>query len=115
MPDEPETQASRPTPEDPHAPIRPDPLRQAKIAMASLAACIVETMNDKDATFRERFLERLDRVYENYRGNSDADPLHVLEVIHWTRELLDEWNPVPGRVDTIFGTRPAEETVSENE
>jgi len=73
----------------------PDGLHQSKLAAAILAACIVQTLNESDPTFEPRFSARLRREYEKYRNNSDADPVHVLEVIHWTRELLKGWNPVP--------------------
>ena len=72
-----------------------DSLHQAKLAAAALAACIVGTLNETDPTFKTRFLDRLAREYEKYRNNSDADPVHVLDVIHWTGQLLKGWNPVP--------------------
>jgi hypothetical protein len=72
-----------------------DDLHQAKLAAAALDACIVQTLNESDPTFEPRFLDRLGREYEKYRNNSDADPVHVLDAIHWTGELLKGWNPVP--------------------
>ena len=72
-----------------------DDLHQAKLAAAALAACIVQTLNESDPTFERRFLDRLGGEYEKYRNNSDADPVHVLDVIHWTGELLKGWDPVP--------------------
>src|SRR5688572_9497264 len=109
MPIEPENERTRSAQDELYASLRPDNLRQMKIGMATLAASVVETLSENDATFRDRFLDRLERVHENYRSNSDADPLHVLEVIHWTRELLGGWNPVPARVDSIFGVPAAVE------
>ena len=72
-----------------------DNLHQAKLAVSTLAACIVQALNESDPSFEARFLDRLRREYEKYRNNSDADPVHVLEVLHWTGELLKGWNPVP--------------------
>ena len=72
-----------------------DSLHQAKLAAAALGACIVQTLNESDPSFEARFLDRLGREYEKYRNNSDTDPVHVLDVIHWTGELLKGWNPIP--------------------
>ena len=83
-------------------PLEPDHLRLAKIAMATLAACLVKTLDETDQSFKARFLDRLARAYEEYRNNSEADPTHVLEVIHWTGEMLNGWNPVPGRDKPLF-------------
>lgn len=83
-----------------------DDLHQAKLAAAALAACIVQTLNESDPTFEGRFLDRLGREYEKYRDNSDADPVHVLDVIHWTGELLKGWNPVPKQAGRRRGEAP---------
>ena len=107
MAEEAETQATRPAPEEVQIPLRQDNVRQMKIALATLAASVVETLSEKDAGFQQRFLARLDKAHENYRNNSDADPQHVLEVIHWTGEMLRGWNPVPGSDKSIFGETPA--------
>lgn len=86
-----------------------DSLHQAKVAAAALAACIVGTLNESDPSFEARFLDRLRREYEKYRNNTDADPLHVLDVIHWTGELLAGWEPLPeqGTRSTVEELQPA--------
>jgi hypothetical protein len=82
--------------------LKNDNLRQAKIAMATLAACIVDTLKESDPSFEPRFLARLDSAREKYRNNSDADPQQVLDVLHWTTEMLRGWNPVPDQEGPIF-------------
>ena len=99
-PDNPPTEAV--TAGDPPMPLKPDDLCQAKLGMATLAACIIDALKQSDAAFGDHVLSRLDRAYAVYRNNSDADPQHVLEVIHWTRELLAGWNPVPGENKPLF-------------
>jgi hypothetical protein len=85
------------------AALKPENVRQMKIAIATIATCIAKSISETDGQLEQRFVGLLDRAYDNYRENSDADPQHVLEVIHWTREMLKGWNPVPGRKESIFG------------
>jgi hypothetical protein len=92
--------------EDVQAALKPENVRQMKIAMVTLATCIVEALNETDEQYAARFVGLLDKAFDNYRNNSDADPQHVLEVIHWTREMLRGWNPVPGCKESIFGQAP---------
>lgn len=103
MPEEEERQELDSAQEQVHATLKPDNVRQMKIAMATLATCVVKSLDDNDGHVEQRFTRLLDKAYENYRENSDADPQHVLEVIHWTREMLNGWNPVPRRKQPIFG------------
>ncbi|MBA3578109.1 MAG: hypothetical protein H0W39_10970 [Sphingomonas sp.] len=103
MVDETETQETQLVQEQAQAALKPENVRQMKIAMVTLATCVVEAINESDNQFEQRFVKLLDKAYHNYRDNSDADPQHVLEVIHWTREMLQGWNPVPGRKESIFG------------
>lgn len=44
-------------------------LFQAKRGTAVLAACIVQTLNESDNTFQERFLKRLSEAYYEIRDN----------------------------------------------
>ncbi|QIK78078.1 hypothetical protein G7077_03270 [Sphingomonas piscis] len=82
--------------------LKPENVRQMKIAMATLVACAVRATNDNE--LEQRFVSLVDQAFDNYRTNSDADPQHVLEALHWTREMLSGWNPVPGRKTPIFGS-----------
>lgn len=83
--------------------LKPENMRQVKIAMATLAAALIKSVEESEAQPEQRFVKLLDQAYDSFRENSDADPQHVLEVIHWTREMLRGWNPVPGRKSSIFG------------
>jgi hypothetical protein len=94
---------AQPTHEEAQSSLKPENVRQMKIAMVTLATCLVEALSERDKQYQERFVKLLDKAFENYRNNSDADPQHVLEAIHWTREMLKGWNPVPGRKHSIFG------------
>ena len=85
------------------AALKPENVRQVKIGMATLAACMIKALNESDREIEQRFVGLLDKAYDNYRTCSDADPQHVLEVIHWTREMLKGWNPVPGRTNPVLG------------
>jgi hypothetical protein len=108
MADDAESQEPQPAQEDVQASLKPENVRQMKIAMTTLAACMAGALNETDSQFEQRFVKLLDKAFDNYRNNSDADPQHVLEVIHWTREMLSGWNPVPGSKDSIFGEEKAE-------
>lgn len=88
------------------AALKPENVRQVKIGMATLATCIIKSLSERDPEIEQRFVGLLDKAYDNYRTCSDADPQHVLEVIHWTREMLKGWNPVPGRADPVLGEAP---------
>ena len=74
-----------------------DDLHQAKVGMATLIALVVQTLNETDQSFQARFLERCGRAYGEYRDNSENDPMHILELLNWTRELLTGWNPIQGQ------------------
>jgi hypothetical protein len=41
--------------------------------VAILAACFVQTANESDPSFEERFLERLSKAYRELRDNSEGD------------------------------------------
>lgn len=78
-------------------------LHQAKLGMATLAACIVQTLNESDQSFQARFLDRLGRAYREHRENSENDPREILELLSWTRELLTGWNPITGQGEPFLG------------
>lgn len=107
MSDEEDGQEAESAQEQVQAALKPENVRQVKIAIATIATCLVKSVSDEDGNLEQRFVRLLDKAYDNYRENSDADPQHVLEVIHWTREMLRGWNPVPGRKEPIFGDEHA--------
>ena len=60
---------------------------ETRLAMAALAACIVRTLGERDATFVPRALENIERVYHEIR-DSGQDHLGTLETLQNLRELL---------------------------
>jgi len=72
-------------------------LDRAKNGMAILSACIVQTMNDADPTFRDRFLERLSHAYSDLRNKAAGNVVEELELLSWTRELLTGFSIVSGQ------------------
>ncbi|MBZ9960831.1 hypothetical protein [Mesorhizobium sp. BR1-1-14] len=67
-------------------------LHRAKRGTAILAACIVQTLNESDPSFRERFLKRLSDAYY-----MEGDVIQELELLAWTREYLTGFSPVSGQ------------------
>ena len=72
---------------------------------ATLAFCIVLTLQQSDPTFQERFLKNLDDAYYHFRDDNDAtradgsprEVTGVLEMLSWTSQMLTGWNPVLGQ------------------
>ena len=71
------------------------PLDQTKLGVASLVACIVQTLGDTDKDFQKRFLDHLDDAYAELRHKTDTD---CLELLRWTRETIQsgEFGPPSG-------------------
>ncbi len=61
-----------------------DDQRPLKLGVATLVACVVQTLNESDHTFRPRFVALLDRAYAAHREKED---IQLLELLSWTREL----------------------------
>lgn len=78
-------------------------LHRAKRGAAALTACVVQTLNESDPTFRERFLENLGRVYSEFRDNTDGDVIQELELFQWTREYLTGWSKFTGQGKPLLG------------
>ena len=72
-------------------------LTHAKRGTAILAACVVQTLNESDSSFEERFLDRLARAYRELKDNTPGDVRHEMEVLAWARELLTGFNPIDGQ------------------
>lgn len=72
-------------------------LHRSKRGVAILAACIVQTLNESDPSFEERFLERMKRAYYELRDNSDGDMSQEMELLSWTRELLTGFSLAEGQ------------------
>jgi hypothetical protein len=69
-----------------------------------LATCIVQTLNESDPTFRDRFLERLSRACRELKDNTDGDVIQELELLAWTRTYLTGFNHINGRREPFLGT-----------
>jgi hypothetical protein len=67
---------------------RTDDLIQTKFAAAYIAAAIVQTLNESDPTFRERFLQTLSKAYGSLRDQTET--VAGLELLVWTREILEK-------------------------
>lgn len=78
-------------------------LHRAKRGVAALTACVVQTLNESDPTFRERFLENLGKVYYEFRDDTDGDVIQELELFQWTREYLTGWSKFTGQGKPLLG------------
>lgn len=77
-----------------------DDLHQSKRGLASVVACLVQTINETDPTFQERFLARLEAAYYELRDSPTASSKNdhmALEPVSWVRELLTGWNVIDGQ------------------
>lgn len=82
-----------------------DPLFRAKWGAAVLAATIVETMNETDPSFRDRFLNKLEYAYRKLRDDSKNDELEGMELFNWTREALTGFSLFEGQREPFFPRR----------
>ena len=78
-------------------------LFRAKRGTAALVACVVQTLNESDPSFQERFLKRLGDVYAEFRDNTDGDVIQELELLAWTREYLTGFSFVTGQGKPLLG------------
>lgn len=74
-------------------------LHRAKRGVAILAACIVQTIDESDPSFQERFLKRLAASYRELKDNSEGDVIQEMELLAWTRDYLTGWNFLTGQGD----------------
>ncbi len=74
-----------------------DDLFRAKRGVAILATCIVQTLNESDPTFQDRFLEKLSRAYDEVKDNMQGDVRQEMELLNWTREFLTGFSWVTGQ------------------
>jgi hypothetical protein len=78
-------------------------LHRAKRGVAILTTCVVQTLNESDPSFQERFLERLGRAYGELRDNSEGDVIQEMELLSWTREYLTGFSPFTGKGEPFLG------------
>tara|TARA_R100000365_G_C2746354_1_gene75606 strand:- start:3566 stop:3844 length:279 start_codon:yes stop_codon:yes gene_type:complete len=77
-------------------------LHRAKAGVAVLAVCIVETINETDPSFRDRFLEKMGEAYHKLRDDTEGDQIEQLEMLSWTRSLLTGFDFVSGKGEPFF-------------
>lgn len=77
-------------------------LDRAMRGTAVLASCIVQTLNESDPLFQERFLNRLAEAYTEFRDNVDGDVKQELQLLAWTRSLLTGFDFVQGQGDPFL-------------
>lgn len=72
-------------------------LHRAKLGMTIVSACIVQTMNETDPTFQDRFLSRARAAYYELKDNTDGNVKEQMEALSWTMELLTGFDPINGQ------------------
>ncbi|MBP2442855.1 hypothetical protein [Rhizobium leguminosarum] len=72
-------------------------LHRAKVGVSILATCIVQTMNESDPTFTNRFLQRLGDAYSELKNNTDGDVTEQMELLTWTRSFLTGFDHLRGQ------------------
>ncbi|AEG52561.1 hypothetical protein [Sinorhizobium meliloti] len=77
-------------------------LHRAKLGMAMVSACLVQTLNETDPTFQQRFLKRMEAAYREMKDNTGGDVKEQLEALSWTMELLTGWDPIGGRQEPFL-------------
>jgi hypothetical protein len=77
-------------------------LHRAKLGVAVLATCIVEAMNETDPTFKPRLLEKIRQAYYKLRDDSEGDQIEQMELLDWTRSLLDGFDFIRGQGRPFF-------------
>lgn len=84
-------------------------LHQSKRGIASLTACLVQTIAETDPSFRDRFLQRLSEAYYDIRDNSPAQANNhmALEPLSWVRELLTGFSMVEGQGEPFLASYDA--------
>ena len=68
---------------------------------AVLTACVVQTLNESDQSFQERFVNRLEHAYALLRDDPDSQG-QELQMLSWTRELLTGFAHSKGKGDSVL-------------
>ena len=79
-------------------------LHRAKRGVAILTTCVVQTLNESDPSFQDRFLAKLADAYGELRDNSEGDVIQELELISWTRELLTGFSHFTGQGEPFLNS-----------
>jgi hypothetical protein len=72
-------------------------LHRAKRGVATLVACVVQTLNESDPSFEKRYLNRLEAAYRELKDNSEGNVIEEMELLSWTRELLTGFSLFTGQ------------------
>ena len=67
---------------------RSDP-DQTRLALAALAACIVQTLGEQDKSFPKRFEANLERIYAHLR-EFEMEHLGAAETLRLAKEILND-------------------------
>ena len=59
----------------------------ARMALATLVACIAKTLNESDQSFVPRLEKHLEDAYYYYRDTTAVN-IGVMETLKWTSDLL---------------------------
>jgi hypothetical protein len=78
-------------------------LQQVKAGVSVLAACLVQTINETDTTFQDRFLLKLRDAYIELRDNTEGEVTEQLELLTWTQTLLTGFNHITGQGKPFLG------------
>ncbi len=80
-------------------------LHRAQRGVAILATCIVETLNDSDPEFKQRFLKNLDHAYRELKDNSEGDVVQEMTLLSWTSQYLTGWDMIKGQGKPFLSNR----------
>jgi hypothetical protein len=67
-------------------------------------ACLVQTINETDPSFQERFSAKLEEGYREFKDHTEGDVTQELELFSWTREYLTGWNMITGQGKPFLGS-----------
>jgi hypothetical protein len=72
-------------------------LFHAKRGLAALVACMVQTLNESDPTFQERFLANLRKAYSEFSDHTEGDTIQELELLSGIMEYLTGFSVTKGQ------------------
>jgi hypothetical protein len=72
-------------------------LFHAKRGVAALVACLVQTLNETDPTFQERFLARLRKAYSEFSDHTEGDAIQELELLSGIMEYITGFSVTKGQ------------------
>jgi hypothetical protein len=75
--------------------LRSNPIDQTRLAVAALAACLVDALGESEPAFQAKFEANLEHAYDNIR-EMEGSNVGAMEILHWTREFLKELQSTRG-------------------